>query len=324
MYQPKEGNCMTILETVALDYDRWWATAMAAKFGNHARFTWMVELTLAAAVLEVLALQLHTSYPIAAQIAGYAGVAALALVVVIRMRGLSRERIQAWVLAAAAAHALKSEMYLYRTSCGPFAESLGIDPDETLLQRRNEIVEKLGSIQKYIAEPKEKITRSLDPLDADAYISERINSEIRMFRQFTSNLNRIQCGWLRNENFLLIGGTLLAAILTFTHNQVYLAWAAVIAIMSIASGVTAKSERYATLLVEVKTMPVRLTSILDRWQANHGTLDQLVQQVEDVLLAQAQTWLLGINEIKYIAPSSPASDPTLKSALPFPASRVGA
>ena len=315
---------MTILETVALDYDRWWATAMAAKYGNHARFTWMVELTLAAAVMETLALQLHTSYPVAAQIAGYAGVAALALVVVIRMRGLPRERVQAWVLAAAAAHALKCEMYLYRTSCGPYADSLGTDPDETLLQRRNEIVEKLSSIRKYIAEPTEKITRSLAPLDADAYISERINGEIKKFRQFTSNLNRIQGSWLRNETFLLIGGVLLAAILTFSHNQVYVAWIAVIAIMSIASGVTAKSERYATLLVDVQTMPVRLTSILDRWQANHGTLDQLVQQVEDVLLAQAQAWVVGIDEVRYISSLSPAGEPTLKSALPFPASGVGA
>lgn len=314
---------MTTLETVALDHDRWWATAMAAKYGNHARFTWMVELTLAAAVLETLALQLHTSYPVAAQIAGYAGVAALALVVVIRMRGLPRERVQAWVLAAAVAHALKSEMYQYRTSCGPYANGLDRDPDETLLQRRDVIVEKVSSIRKYLVEPEQKTAVQLGPLNAEDYISERINGEIKKFRQFTSNLNTIQCGWLRKENFLLIGGTLLAAILTFTHNQAYAAWIAVIAIMSIASGVTTKSERYATLLVEVQAMPVRLTSILDRWQANHGTLDQLVQQVEDVVLAQAQGWLLGTNEFMYIT-SSPAGDAALEPALRFPASEIGA
>lgn len=315
---------MTTLETVSLDYDRWWTTALAVKDSNHARFTLMVELTLAAAVLEVLAFQLHTSYPAASQIAGYAGVAALALVLVIRARGLARERVQAWVLAAAAAHALKSEMYLYRTSCGPYADNFGKDPDETLLQRRNGIVEKVSSIRKYIAEPTTKTTRSLAPLDADAYISERVNGEIGKFQQFTKNLNTIQGSWLKKEYILLIGGTLLAALLTFTHNQVYVAWVAVIAIMSFASGVTAKSERYATLLVECQAMPVRLISILDRWQANHGTLDQLVQQVEDVLLAQAQAWVLGANEFGYIASSSPASESALKSALPFPASGVGA
>src|SRR5437763_9296848 len=155
---------MTSLDTVALDQERWWATAMELKSRHHARLTLMVELTLACAVLEALALQLHTSYPIASQIAGYGGAVALALVVLIRARGLSRERIQAWVVAAAAAHALKSEMYQHRTSCGPYADHLRKDPDETLLQRRDEIVGKLKSIQKYVVEPQLKAADPLGPL----------------------------------------------------------------------------------------------------------------------------------------------------------------
>ena len=115
---------MTTLETVALDQERWLTTAVEMKHGSHNRFTLMVGLTVVGALLEVLAMQLHTSYPAASQIAGYSGAVALAAVLVIRARGLRAERLHAWVLAYAAAQALKSEMYQYRTSCGPYAAHL--------------------------------------------------------------------------------------------------------------------------------------------------------------------------------------------------------
>jgi conflict system pore-forming effector with SLATT domain len=292
---------MTSLETVALDYQRWWSTALGVKGSNHARFTLMVELTLAAAVLEALALQLHASYQAASQIAAYGGVLALVLVLVIRARGLSRERVQAWVLAAAAAHSLKSEMYQYRTSCGSYADRFDRDPDLKLLQRRDEIVERVRSIQKYVVEPNAETNAPLGSLDAEAYISERVNDEITKFQQFTRNLNNIQGSWLRKEYLLLVGGTLLAVILAVNNNLTYGAWIGVIANLSLASGVTAKSERYATLLVECKAMPERLTGILEQWRASHGTLDQLVEQVEGLVLAQAQAWILGASDFRDVA-----------------------
>jgi Protein of unknown function (DUF4231) len=307
---------MTILETVALDQERWWSTALAVKGSNHARFTLMVEMTLAAAVLEVLAFQLHASYPIASQIAGYTGVLALIVVLAIRARGLDRERLQGWVLAAAAAHALKSEMYQYRTSCGPYANNG--DPDGTLSRRRDEILARVSPIRRYLVEPAVKTAAVIGPLDAEAYISERVKGEITKFQQFTRNLNGIQDSWLKKEYFLLLGGTLLGAALTFTHNQTYSAWIAVVALLSLASGVTTKSERYATLVVECKAMPERLTTILEQWRTTHGTLDQLVARVETLVLAQAQAWVLGDIAVPEAAELSPAP------IVPVPAARARA
>src|SRR5579872_3945205 len=77
---------MTVLETVALDQRRWSATALRLKDSNWARYRLMAALILAGAILEAVALQIHTSYPAVSQLAGYVGAAALALVLVVRTR----------------------------------------------------------------------------------------------------------------------------------------------------------------------------------------------------------------------------------------------
>lgn len=287
---------MTGLEIVALDQQRWGLTAGRLKTSNHERFSLMVKLTLAGAILQALALQIHTRYPTASEVAGYAAAVALGLVLVMRGRGLRAERVQAWVLAAAAAQSLKSEMYQYRTSAGPYSRQLGRNPEAKLLERRDEILEKVKPIQKYAVEPDPTTVARLGPLDADAYIAERVNTEISRFREFSDNLPKVQSAWLKQEYFLTIGGALLAAALTFTHSQAYGAWVIVITILSLASGVTAKAERYATLLVGYLAMPDRLTRILSRWQATQGPLEELVDQIEAAILSEGQAWVAGVDE----------------------------
>jgi hypothetical protein len=72
---------------------------------------------------------------------------------------------------------------------------------------------------------------------------------------------------------------------------VYSAWVIIIAFFSLVLGASTKLERYATLIAEARTMPDRLTSILDRWQVNQGTLEELVERIEAALLAEAENWV---------------------------------
>ena len=315
---------MTILETVAVDQRRWSATALGLKNSNWARFRLMVVLSLGGAILEALAVQIHTSYPGASQIAGYAGAVALALVLIVRAKGLRRERAEAWVLAAAASQSLKREMYRYRTSSGPYSDRLGGNPEATLLQRRDAIFEKVRSIQKYIMKSDSKPVAPLGPLDADAYIAERVNAEISRFRMFSKDLPKIQSTWLKLEYFLAGAAVLLAAVLALTHNQAYSAWVIVITFLSLAPGASTKSERYATLTVEYRTMPDRLTSILDQWRAHHGTLEQLVEQVEAAMLAEGQAWAVVADEFQENITSLPAKGSAPEMELHSPASRASA
>jgi hypothetical protein len=284
----------------------------------------MAVLSLSGAILEALAVQIHTSYPEASQIAGYAGAMALVLVLIVRAKVLRRERSEAWVLAAAASQSLKREMYRYRTSSGPYADRFGGNPEATLLQRRDAILEKVRSIQKYIMEPDSKPMSTLGLLDADSYIAERVNAEIKKFRIFSKDLPKIQATWLKLEYFFAVAAVLLAAVLAFTHNQAYSAWVIVIIFLSLAPGASTKSERYATLTVEYRTMPDRLTSILDQWRAHHGTLEQLVEQVEATMLSEGETWTVAVDEFQEYTGSLPAKESAPEMVLHSPASRAGA
>lgn len=287
---------MTVLETVALDQRRWSETAFSVKDSNWARYRLMAILVLVGAILEAVALQIHSSHPAVSQLAGYAGAAALVLVLVIRTKGLQRERAQAWVFAAAAGASLMSEMYRYRTSTGPYSSRLGGNPEATLLRRRDAIFEKVKLIEKYLVKPDAKPLPPLGPLDADAYIAERVTRRANTFRRVFKEFCELQTQWLRMEYVLASIAALAAVVLTFTHNQEYSAWVIIIAFFSLVLGASTKLERYATLIAELRTMPDRLTAILERWQANQGTLENLVERIEPVFLAEAENWVAVLDE----------------------------
>jgi SMODS and SLOG-associating 2TM effector domain 1/Protein of unknown function (DUF4231) len=303
---------MASSEGVALDQARWALTAETLKLNLERARLRILGLAIVGAILEVLAVQIHLPYPAASQVVGYAGALALAGVVVVRAQGLSRNRVQTWVLAQAAAQALKSEMYHFRTSSGPYSEYLGGNSEATLLERRNEILEKVRSIQRYTVKSEPKTAALVGPLDADSYVAERVDGEIKGFRKWADHFVAAQGFWLRVEYCLAIGGALLGAALTFTHNQAYGGWVAVITTISVAVGADTLAERYAQLTLGYRAMPDRLTSILARWRANHGTLDQLVEQVEMTLLEENQGWVAGATEFLKGTASSPATYLSLK------------
>jgi NADH:ubiquinone oxidoreductase subunit 6 (subunit J) len=314
---------MTTLETVALDQRRWSSTALSLKDSNWARYQLMAALIVAGAILEAVALQTHASYPAVSQLAGYAGAAALVLVLVVRTKGLQRERAQAWVLAAAAGQSLMSEMYRYRTSSHPYSDHFGKDPEATLLRRRDAIFEKVKLIEKYIVETDPKPLPPLGALDADAYIAERVNGEVDMLRKYSKHLPQSQAEWLRREYVLASVAALAALVLTFTHNQVYSVWVIIVAFLSVVLGASTKLERYATLAVELRSMPDRLTGILEKWRANQGTLQDLVERIEAAILAGAESWIAVPDEdvLEDVSLSGPSS---LEPVLQAPASRVDA
>jgi len=308
-------NRMSTLETVALDQERWESTANRLVYSLENARTVITGLCIAAAILEAIAVQIHTSHTAASEVAGYAGAVAFALVVVVRTLALRRERVQAWVLAEAASQSLRSEMCFYRTSSGPYSDHFGGNPDATLVQRTNEILEKVRPIQKYLVDRNPKTVASLGPMDADAYISERINSAINKHRKFGDHVMAAHRFWQRVEYIMAIVGALLAVTLTFTHHLAYGAWVVVVTTLSLAIGADTLAERFAQLTIGCRAMPDRLTNIVGRWRANHGRVDQLVEQVEMTLLSQEQAWVAGADEVWEDATSSAAKNSPPKSGL---------
>jgi hypothetical protein len=63
-------------------------------------------------------------------------------------------------------------------------------------------------------------------------------------------------------------------------------------------------------------MPVRLTSILERWRANHGPLEQLVDQIEAAVLVEAEAWVAVLDDdVMESAASATAKDSPLEPVL---------
>jgi hypothetical protein len=313
---------MSTLETVALDQERWESTANKLVYSIENARTLIAGLCVAAAILAVVAVQIRTSHPAASEVAGYAGVVAFALVAVVRTLALRRERVQAWVLAEAASQSLRSEMCFYRTSSGPYSDRFCGNPEATLLRRTNEILDKVRPIEKFLVERNTKTVAPLGPMDADAYISERINSASNKYGSFGDYVMGAHRFWQRVEYILAVVGALLAAALTFTHHLEYAAWVAVVTSLSLAIGADTLAERFAQLTIGSRAMPDRLTNIVGRWRDSHGRVDQLVEQVEMTLLSQEQAWVAGADEFWADATSSTARDSAPRPVLHSSASRA--
>jgi hypothetical protein len=280
--------------TLASDQKRWSVTASQLKKSISRSRLSIIGLAIAGAVLETLAAQVHQSVPDLAVWVGYAGAAALAVIAVVRQWKLGRERVQAWILARAASESFKRELYLYRTSAGAYAASS--NPAATLFDRREEILGKVRSVQKYVGEPEKSTLNVPGPLDAEEYIKERVEGQIDWFRRRAAQNAKLQ-GLFGGAEFLLaIAGALLGAALTMTNKQVYGAWVAVITTVTGALGAHALAQRYEQLAVSYRATADRLASVVGRWRAVKGSLSQLVEQCEVALLEENQGWIAGADE----------------------------
>jgi hypothetical protein len=282
------------LETLLRDQKRWSLTSDRLKKEIGRSRLAVLVLAVCGAVLETLGAQIHEFYFVTALTFGYLGAAALAVLAVIRQWKLGRERIQAWILARAASEALKKEMYLYRASAGPYSSGKN---GVALLDRRDEILAKVRTIQSYAIDPKESELEVPGPLDANGYIQERINGQVKYYRQHADECTILQGRFKKAEFALAIAGALLGAASTINGKQAYGAWVAVITTImgSVSSHVLA--ERYDQLATSYRATADRLNGIVARYQASNGTLDALAQQTEAALFEQNQGWIAGADDL---------------------------
>jgi hypothetical protein len=210
-----------ILETLARDQKRWSLTAGRLKKSIGRSRIAVMMLAVVGAVLETLGAETHGSHPDNVVVIGYLGAAALALLGVIRQLRLGRERVQAWILARAASESFKKEMYLYRTSTAPYSDQ---QKNTSLINRRDEILRKIQTIQLYVVEPKDSQFKKLELLNIEGYREERLKGQIKYFRYHAKTYSELQDRFGVAEFILAIGAALLGAALTMTGKQPYGAW----------------------------------------------------------------------------------------------------
>jgi len=290
------------LAIVAEDQKRWSLTANALKRSIGRWRLIALGLAISGAALETLAAQIHRTLPDAATAAGYAGAVALALVGVVQQRKLRRDRVHAWIVARAASEALKREMYLFRASAGPYSSGTAAD---TLLDRRRDILATVTVAQQHVVHPIPSVTAP-GTLDPATYLNERVRGQIDWFRARAEDAAERQRLFDGLEFGLAVLGAGLGAALTLTGQQGYGAWVAVVTTVIAAIAADVQGERYAQLTVTYRATADRLAEVEARWSAKKGSLAELVERCEAVLLEENQGWIAGASELLEKARASPS------------------
>jgi hypothetical protein len=298
----------TALATVVGDQKRWSSAAGSLKGSIEKARLAVLWLIVLGAVLATSAAQIahvsqieeiktaHATHSGLAMALGYLGAAALAVAAVVRQWKLGHERIQAWVLCRSGSESLKREMYRYRTQTGPYAST---NADLELLNRRDEILDKLKPYQKYTVDPQPG-TSVPDMLDATGYLDERITGLKGNLRFYGDRSNEYtkRLKLLNGVQFsLAILGALLAAAVTLTGTQSYGAWVAVITTISGAMAAHALAQRYEQLTISYRATAQRLEGAVARWNAAGGNnLSDLVEGCENILIEENQGWIAGADQ----------------------------
>ena len=149
------------------------------------------------------------------------------------------------------------------------------------------------------------LLRSFDthhsPLEADAYVTLRLDHFIRFYQQ------RLPHNY-RNRtivHMLLVLGTLVNALLAFIG---MLPWVALVTVTS--SGVTSwseftssvnKLERYSSGITSLKNLKM-YWEILDQTSlSNTQSIDHLVRMTEDIIIGESRAWLATSQTAKSLA-----------------------
>ena len=131
----------------------------------------------------------------------------------------------------------------------------------------------------------------------DRYITERIDGQLKYFRDHAKDCSILQDRFGEAEFVLAIVAALLGAASTIIGRQAYGAWVAVITTIIGAVASHALVQRYEQLASSYRATADRLQGIVARYRASNGTLDELVQQAEAALFEQNQGWIAGGDEM---------------------------
>ncbi len=281
------------LGTVANDQQRWSLTANQLK---QSLVRWRMTVLILAVVGAVFGtLAAHTEAPVI----GYVGAAAMAIIAVIQQARLGQERTHAWIIARAASEALKREMFLYRARAGTYS---GARPLDVLIDRRDAIIGSAKAAEEFTVDPPREVEPPPDTIEAEAYLAERVNDQIKWFRGKATTFAGAQRRFGSIEFGLAVAAAILGVVLTNTGANE--GWLAVITTIVAAVGSHVQAQRYSQLVVTYRATASRLESIRDRCRTAGATLAKLVELCEAALQEENQGWIVGLSAAKVTEPGA--------------------
>lgn len=284
------GDALTFAWTKQSEWSQAASNAKAALF--RLRFG-ALSLTVAAAVLATLSIQLSGLSAAVGTVLGAA--ATLALGVLAILQSFTKpEKIQDWTRARSVGEALKAETFTYLAGVTPYR---GADRDEKFLVTVDGVLADAADLSRLTVGVVAKQRALPAVVDVTSYTTLRIDQQIDEYYKPQSVLMRKRANQFR---WIQIGLSAVALVLSFastvTGRQGFLLWAPVIATVIASVAAFTAVQRYAALSEEYARTYEQLQRLkLTRGDASGSDPaaadDAFVADAERVISIQNESWM---------------------------------
>ncbi len=281
----------TPIESFWEDYRVWNSVAGDLKKSIVRSRAWVLIFVSAGAVCETAAVVVpDTEWR---QVIAIAGALLLVITPWIQSKKLSKERVQDWTRARAAAERLKSDTYRYVTGVAPYD---GDDRDKALFARKEEIVSRVDDlgIEAAGAKPTNEPMPAA-PLDVDGYYQERVLDQMNWYKGRALSYAKRFDIWRRVQNTLTLGAAILGVLASYVEGgKSWGMWVAVLTTVGAAIASHVAAARYEAQAIVYYSTRRRLQDLHARREAGiEGFVDDaaFVSACEDALAFENQSWV---------------------------------
>lgn len=245
-------------------------------------------LSIAGAVLAALAISIGVDTT-AGAVLSIAGAASILLVPIVRAYA-GTDTIEDWTQARSVSEALKSEVFLYLTRVGDYANA---DRDDALVDSLDSIEQEASDLLRHGRHVTPVTCEPPAVHDLDSYIAARVTDQIDGYYLLqASKLERRVKQVRTTELVLAVAGAILAAIAGATGAAGAGVWAPVATTLTGAVGAHAAAERYEFFYVEYLRTASELGRLRRRLGAARALSDeQFVRACERVISLQNAGWM---------------------------------
>jgi conflict system pore-forming effector with SLATT domain/uncharacterized protein DUF4231 len=259
------------------------------------------------AVLTTLATQVSLTSSLGRVVSGIAALA-LAVVPVIRVSKLGKDRIEGWNRARSVSEAVKAEIYLYLTRTPPYDRE---DRDDELLRQTDGIIGQVDDLAgATIGRPDTDIPPP-DVHDVASYVQWRVQPQIDDYYRPQAGKQKKRLSLFRGVEFTLsVLAAVLGAIAATAHSNRIGVWVAVVTTVGAAITAHIAAARYEHLVISYLSTARQLRSLLRRWEGrsdkNPTAAGMLVRECEDVISRENESWMAAWSHEEESAPHFPA------------------
>ncbi|SCG43530.1 DUF4231 domain-containing protein [Micromonospora coxensis] len=244
------------------------------------------------AVLATAAVQVGPGDPAGRSMALLSAVA-LAVVPVVRVFRLGRDRVEAWTRVRATSEALKAQVYLYLAGAQPYD---GPDRDQRLRTVAATVEDDVADLAGLALSAAAADTPLPAVRDGDDYAARRVRPQIDGYYRAGAARHQRRLTRFRTAEFVVAAlGAVLGAVAATTGAGGVGAWVAVVTVVGASLTAHVSAARYEHLVVSYLATARQLRALLHGWEATTdrtpAAVGAFVRACEDAIARENQSWL---------------------------------